>query len=320
MFRKRKARRLWRRRRSGGRGSERTGGGARAHDVRGHRRSPLRPRRLPALRLPRGSTVGRREGLAALPLRSVSQDLQSFHSNPKSPACTTRTAGSIRGEPSSRGRASPRRPSDARSTRAPPSGGDIDFSPRSITTSPSAFRGSSKPMRPLSSSPSRVAGAVWPGPPVAAAARPPSADSRTSKFRSWWLATAAARDPRRRPPPPRRRQPEGGVRRANSAFDRLLLRRRRGNHRFRQTRQAQNPRPARARRPKARTTGIPHQQRQRLPRTPQGMDATLPWRRNRKPSNLLSWRGTLEAMPAPGDPELWIAAAAGFGPYQHELR
>ena len=33
----------------------------------------------------------------------------------------------------------------------------------------------------------------------------------------------------------------------------------------------------------------------------------------------LSWRRTLEAMPD-GDPELWIPAAAGFGPYQHELR
>jgi hypothetical protein len=34
----------------------------------------------------------------------------------------------------------------------------------------------------------------------------------------------------------------------------------------------------------------------------------------------LSWRRTLEAIPANGDPELWIAAAAGFGPYQHELQ
>ena len=34
-----------------------------------------------------------------------------------------------------------RRPSDARSTRAPPSGGDIDFSPRSITTSPERLSG-----------------------------------------------------------------------------------------------------------------------------------------------------------------------------------
>jgi hypothetical protein len=34
----------------------------------------------------------------------------------------------------------------------------------------------------------------------------------------------------------------------------------------------------------------------------------------------LSWRRTLEATPAPGDPPLWIAAAAGLGPYQHELQ
>jgi ISXO2-like transposase domain len=34
----------------------------------------------------------------------------------------------------------------------------------------------------------------------------------------------------------------------------------------------------------------------------------------------LSWRRTLEAIPANGDPELWIAAAAGCGPYQHELQ
>ena len=32
----------------------------------------------------------------------------------------------------------------------------------------------------------------------------------------------------------------------------------------------------------------------------------------------LSWRRTLEAMPAAGNPALWIAAAAGLGPYQHE--
>jgi hypothetical protein len=34
----------------------------------------------------------------------------------------------------------------------------------------------------------------------------------------------------------------------------------------------------------------------------------------------LSWRRTLEAMPADGDPALWIAVAAGLGPYQHDLR
>jgi transposase-like protein len=36
--------------------------------------------------------------------------------------------------------------------------------------------------------------------------------------------------------------------------------------------------------------------------------------------NYLSWRRTLEAMPAAHDPEIWIAAAAGFGPYQHKLQ
>lgn len=34
----------------------------------------------------------------------------------------------------------------------------------------------------------------------------------------------------------------------------------------------------------------------------------------------LSWRRTLEALPAAGDPALWIAAAAGLGPYQHKLK
>jgi len=34
----------------------------------------------------------------------------------------------------------------------------------------------------------------------------------------------------------------------------------------------------------------------------------------------LSWRRTLEAIPADGDPAPWIAAAAGLGPYQHEIR
>ncbi len=34
----------------------------------------------------------------------------------------------------------------------------------------------------------------------------------------------------------------------------------------------------------------------------------------------LSWRRTLEAMPPAHDPELWIAAAAGLGPYQHKMR
>jgi transposase-like protein len=34
----------------------------------------------------------------------------------------------------------------------------------------------------------------------------------------------------------------------------------------------------------------------------------------------LSWRRTLEAMPENGDPDLWIAAAAGLGPYQHGIR
>ena len=33
----------------------------------------------------------------------------------------------------------------------------------------------------------------------------------------------------------------------------------------------------------------------------------------------LSWRRTLEAMPS-SDPALWIAAAAGLGPYQHDMR
>jgi hypothetical protein len=34
----------------------------------------------------------------------------------------------------------------------------------------------------------------------------------------------------------------------------------------------------------------------------------------------LSWRRTLEALPAASDPALWIAAAAGLGPYQHKLQ
>ncbi len=34
----------------------------------------------------------------------------------------------------------------------------------------------------------------------------------------------------------------------------------------------------------------------------------------------LSWRRTLEAMAADGDPAPWIAAAAGLGPYQHETQ
>jgi hypothetical protein len=185
---------------------------------------------------------------------------------------------------SAKDRAWPKPPSDARSIPALPSDGDID-SPRSITTNQSAFRATSRPTRPSSSSPSRVAGPVWPGLRAAAAAKPPSAASRPSRFQSWWLATAAA--PRSTPSSlPRRRQPEGGARRANSAFDRFLLRQRRGHHRLRQTHQAQNPRPARARQPQARRTAVPHQQRQRQSRTPQRVDATLPWRRNRKLSHL----------------------------------
>jgi transposase-like protein len=34
----------------------------------------------------------------------------------------------------------------------------------------------------------------------------------------------------------------------------------------------------------------------------------------------LSWRRTLEAMPAGNNPALWIAAAAGLGRYQHEIQ
>ena len=37
-------------------------------------------------------------------------------------------------------------------------------------------------------------------------------------------------------------------------------------------------------------------------------------------STYLSWRRTLEAMPAGRDPAPWIAAAAGLGPYQHETQ
>jgi transposase-like protein len=37
-------------------------------------------------------------------------------------------------------------------------------------------------------------------------------------------------------------------------------------------------------------------------------------------STYLSWRRTLEAMPAAGDPAPWIAAAAGLGPYQHDMK
>ena len=34
----------------------------------------------------------------------------------------------------------------------------------------------------------------------------------------------------------------------------------------------------------------------------------------------LSWRRTIEALPAASDPALWVAAAAGLGPYQHKLQ
>src|SRR5271165_4545300 len=81
-----------------------------------------------------------------------------------------------------------------------PSDGGIGFSPPSTSTSPSAFRVSSKPMRPSSSSRSRGGGAAWRGPPVVAAARPPSAACRRSRFRSSWRAIAAA--PRSTPSSP----------------------------------------------------------------------------------------------------------------------
>ena len=91
---------------------------------------------------------------------------------------------------------------------------------------------------------------------------------------------------RRRPAPPRRRQPKRSVRRTNSAFNRFLLRRRFGHHRFRQAGQAQGPCPTRARQPQARRIAVPYKQRQRVPRTPQRVDATLPRRRHRKPSHV----------------------------------
>ena len=65
-----------------------------------------------------------------------------------------------------------------------------------------------------------------------------------------------------------------------------VLRRRPGDRRICPARWDQDARAGRPRRANARCTAVPHQQRQRLPQPPEGMDAPLPRRRHRQPAQL----------------------------------
>ncbi len=60
----------------------------------------------------------------------------------------------------------------------------------------------------------------------------------------------------------------------------------------------------------------PHQQRQRLSRSVQGMDALLPRRRRQKPAQLSGMEASLGSMGDQATPPNWILGAIGIGPYQ----
>ena len=90
----------------------------------------------------------------------------------------------------------------------------------------------------------------------------------------------------RRPPAARRRQHHSRARAGHYPASRTVLRWRRGDHRIRAPRPGHVPCLARTRHAKAGGARSPHQQRERVPRPAEGVDAALPWRRDQEPPKL----------------------------------
>ena len=194
------------------------------------------------------------------------------------------------------------------------------FLSRSIWTSRRACRGLSRRTRPSSSNPSRASAAICREQRASGAARPTSGVCRRSRSQSSSPATAPARPsmpscrgstpPASRPrwgsscPGQRELCCDGGA--AITAF----------------ARRANNfhPLPAPGA-PKPEAPTSPHQQRERLPRAAEGVDAALPWRRHQEPAELselaASARGPLKSLdPGRLDP----AAARARELYQQLIR
>src|SRR5271166_6605336 len=94
------------------------------------------------------------------------------------------------------------------------------------------------------------------------------------------------RDHRCRPAAARRRQHHGRARAGHHPASGTVLRWGCGDHRIRSARPGQVPCLARTRRAQAGGARSPHQQRERLPRPAEGVDAALPWRRHQEPPEL----------------------------------
>ena len=94
------------------------------------------------------------------------------------------------------------------------------------------------------------------------------------------------RDDRCRPAAARCRQHHGRTRPGHYPASGTVLRWRRGDHRIRSARPGQVPCLARTRHAQAGGARSPHQQRERLPRPAEGVDAALPWRRHQEPAEL----------------------------------
>ncbi len=94
------------------------------------------------------------------------------------------------------------------------------------------------------------------------------------------------RDHRCRPAAARRRQHHGRARAGHHPASGTVLRWGCGDHRLRSARPGQVPCLARTRHAEAGGAESPYQQRERLPRPAEGVDAALPWRRHQEPSEL----------------------------------
>src|SRR5271165_5398285 len=105
-------------------------------------------------------------------------------------------------------------------------------------------------------------------------------DSRSRGTRPWWCDHGCGA------PETEPRVDYSGAWRYRHGSQRILLRRWHRDRCLRPQGWHPNPHPANARQAQPASTRFPHQQRQCLPQPPQGMAASLPWRRDEEPAQL----------------------------------
>src|SRR3954469_12573069 len=163
--------------------------------------------------------------------------------------------------------------------------GDIGFWRLWLVTSPECCRASSKAMKPSFWSRLKASGPACRARHAREVANRPSAGFPPNRSPFSWPETVMVRAPMRSA----ETEPHvdyRGAWRYRHLSQQILLRWWHRDRRLRPQGWHPNPHPANAWQAQPASTRFPHQQRQCLPQPPQGMAASLPWRRDEEPGQL----------------------------------